>query len=416
MEIKRIPTEDINSFIEIVSRSYPGMKVVSDDDIQKMTDRFIDIQENDTTKALYGAYQSGKLVGGMLFHDFEMMFYGQKVPVGGIGMVAVDLLHKKERVAKTMLEYFHQHYLERGVYMTALYPFRPDFYKKMGYGYGTKKDRYRVQPQHLPKGPSKSHIAYISLGQIGDLVTFYNKMAVQTHGLMIRSEKDFEKPMKQPGNYTIGYIDNGEIKGYAGFSFKSETRDSFLQNDILIHEFMYEDSEVLSEMLTFFHSQQDQIRSIYFDTQDEHFHHLLTDPSNGSGHLIPHAFHESNTQGVGLMYRVLDTEKFMDSVKGHHFNGVELALEIKVSDTFLPENDKRFYVHFEDGKMTIQKETKTDVAIELDIADFSSMLMGVLPFHALYTYGKAKISDPAYVAKVTQLFYTHQKPVCFNRF
>jgi hypothetical protein len=179
---------------------------------------------------------------------------------------------------------------------------------------------------------------------------------------------------------------------------------------------MYENQEVLSEMFTFFHSQQDQIRSIYFDTQDEYFHHLLTDPSNGTNHLIPHIFHESNTQGVGLMYRVLDAEKFMESVSEHDFNGMNLSLTVKVVDTFHPDNDKIIYMKIEDGKLVGNEAFEAEVTIELNVSDFSSMLMGVVPFDALHTYGKTTISDPTYISKVTRLFYTHQKPVCLNRF
>ncbi|MGP4081702.1 GNAT family N-acetyltransferase [Pseudalkalibacillus sp. R45] len=416
MEIKKIPIEDIAQFISIVSRAYTGMKLVSGDDLEKTTDRFIDIQENDDSASLYGAYQSGKLVGGMQFHDFEMLFHEQKIPVGGIGMVAVDLLHKKEGVAKALLEHFHQHYQDRGTYFTALYPFRPDFYKQMGYGYGTKMNRYRVQPDHLPKGPSKVHIAYLTQGDTERIIDFYNKIAIRTHGLMMRTVKGFSRPMKQPGNYTIGYVKDGEVKGYAGFSFKSNPDDTFLQNDIIVHEMLYEDQEVLSEMLTFFHSQQDQIRSIYFDTQDEHFHHVLTDPSNGTGHLIPHIYHESNTQGVGLMYRILDTEAFLKQVSDHNFNNVTISLNVTVQDSFVPGNARKVHLHAQNGSLTFTDEKKADVEIKLDISDFSSVVMGVVPFEALYTYGKASISNTEYLHTVTDLFSARKKPICLNRF
>ncbi len=133
-------------------------------------------------------------------------------------MVAVDLLHKKEGVAKSLLEYFHNHYHEQGTYFIALYPFRPDFYKQMGYGYGTKMNRDRVRPAQSPKGPSKGHITFLTLEDINKIVDFYNKTAALTHGLMIRNLKGFSRSLKQPGNYTIGYVENGEVKGYPGFS------------------------------------------------------------------------------------------------------------------------------------------------------------------------------------------------------
>lgn len=34
--------------------------------------------------------------------------------------------------------FYLRHYRERGTPLTALYPFRPDFYRSMGFGFGTK--------------------------------------------------------------------------------------------------------------------------------------------------------------------------------------------------------------------------------------------------------------------------------------
>jgi predicted acetyltransferase len=48
----------------------------------------------------------------MCLHDFTMDFLGVRIPAGGVGQVAVDLLHKKEHVAKEMMAYSPQHYQE----------------------------------------------------------------------------------------------------------------------------------------------------------------------------------------------------------------------------------------------------------------------------------------------------------------
>ncbi|WLD93254.1 enhanced intracellular survival protein Eis [Alkalihalobacillus sp. AL-G] len=416
MEIKKIPLNEMEQFVAIVSRSYPGIHIVSEDDHTKTAERFSEIQKNDQASSFYGAYKDGKMVGGMRLLDFEMMYHKKIVPIGGIGSVAVDLLHKKERVAKLMLEYFHEHYRDRGFPLTALYPFRPDFYKQMGYGYGTKKNRYRVKPENLPKGSSKAHIAYITLDQVDTLVDCYNRVAAKTHGYMLRTDKDYIRPMKQQGNYTIGYLKNGEVKGYAGFSFQSGKEGNFVINDILIHEFVYENQDVLTEMLTFFHSQFDQIRYILFDTQDEHFHYLFADPRNGTDEMIPHVTHESNTQGIGLMYRILDVKVFMESLSSHNFNDKTCRLKLSVRDTFLPKNNQSVTIHVEDGRLKVGSDLETDVEVQINVSELSSWLMGVVPFDRLYQYGLAKISDPNYVNVVSDLFHSRQKPECLNRF
>jgi len=89
-----------------------------------------------------------------------MNLLSTKIPAGGIGFVGVHLLHKKEKVAKEILTYFIDHYKNLGASMALLYPFRPDFYKKMGFGFGTSMNQYKVKPSNLPKGNSKANISF----------------------------------------------------------------------------------------------------------------------------------------------------------------------------------------------------------------------------------------------------------------
>ncbi len=68
----------------------------------------------------YGVFHGGKMVGGARYHDFEMNLHGTIVKAGGVANVFVDLLHKKEHVAKEFMEHFHSHYRAEGVPIAAL--------------------------------------------------------------------------------------------------------------------------------------------------------------------------------------------------------------------------------------------------------------------------------------------------------
>ena len=54
----------------------------------------------------YGVFRDGKMVGIYRNFDFTMNVRGNLVPAGGLGMVAVDLTHKKEHIAKEIVESF----------------------------------------------------------------------------------------------------------------------------------------------------------------------------------------------------------------------------------------------------------------------------------------------------------------------
>lgn len=87
--------------------------------------------------SLWGAYRDGTLVGTTRYFDFAMRIRSVEAFVGGVGMVATDLTHKKQGVAKALIGAFLAHYRARGATMTILHPFRHDFYRRMGWGYGT---------------------------------------------------------------------------------------------------------------------------------------------------------------------------------------------------------------------------------------------------------------------------------------
>jgi len=130
--------EDFLHFVDIVIGAYPGRMDDSQPTKEQLKALFMHNQNNDAAIHYYGLWEENKLVGGMRLHDFEMNLFSKMIPVGGIGLVAVDLLRKKEKMAKELIDHFFKVFLEKQVHFVALYPFRPDFYKKMGFGYGPK--------------------------------------------------------------------------------------------------------------------------------------------------------------------------------------------------------------------------------------------------------------------------------------
>ena len=166
---------------------------------------------------LYGAFREGRLLGGMQLHDYTMTFSSSgspvdrtvQVPVGGVGMVAVDLLHKKEHVAHDLITFFLDHYRTRGMPLGLLYPFRPDFYKQMGFGYGTKMSEYRVRPSNLPTYGSKDHLVDLGPDDSELLLDYYNRYQARTHGMLRRTTFEIARKLSNLQNHLIGYRQDG---------------------------------------------------------------------------------------------------------------------------------------------------------------------------------------------------------------
>lgn len=414
--VKRLKDEDFKQFVEIVANAYPGMVLLSSEDKQKMEERILKTQKEDDDVNFYGLFRDGQLLGGMRIHNFNMRLRSAKVRTGGIGMVAVDFMHKKEKAAKGIVTYFLRHCRNNGMPMAALYPFRPDFYKKMGFGFGTKMNQYSVRPWQLPKGSTKAHVAFLQEQDKQLLLDCYSRIAESTNGMMDRSETELDNMLSVVQNKLVVYKSNGRIEGYIIFAFKKVREDNILKNNMFIREFLYENNTALMELMTFLNSQEDQIDRIIINTQDEDFHHMLYDPRDASDNLMTPVYHESNLQGVGIMYRITDTKALFEAMCDHDFNGVSCRLRMNVRDNLLEENNGAVTVHFNNGIASLAAEEDYEAEINIDIADFSSLIMGSVTFKSLLRYGIVEISDRRKAETVNKLFQADQKPVCLTMF
>jgi predicted acetyltransferase len=405
----------MTDWVTIITNAYPGMKIVSDKEKEGVRKRLWQIEKTDPGINMYGLYRGNRLLGGMRLFDFTMTMLSTPIPVGGLGLVAVDLAYKKEHVCKDMVDYFVDYYSRKKTPMLALYAFRPDFYRKMGFGYGTKINEYRIKPAELPGGHSKKHIIYATKRDLPALNACYHRYTAKTHG-MIKRTKSYGRMLFKPTNKILAVKKGGRIEGFMIFSFKTSSDENWLDVQIDISELIYENREALFELLAFLRSQSDQVNRIRYSTQDEYLHFLPHDPRTDSGKLIPEVGHETNTSGIGIMYRVIDTPGLFRALKKHDFNGHNCKLKITVHDSLYPKHAGSYIIHFADGKPVIMAGNNFDVEITLDVADYSSMVMGSVPFDKLYEYGLAEISDKKYMETVTEIFTPPHKPYCTTQF
>ncbi|MFX1517188.1 MAG: enhanced intracellular survival protein Eis [Promethearchaeota archaeon] len=417
--IRKLKEDDFDAFLGIWAGAYPGQvpRNFTEEMRRQKKDQWIKENNENPIVNFYGCFQDDKLVGGMILYDFKMNLYSKHiVECGGIGEVCVDLLYKKEHIAKELMEFAHIHFYDRGYCMTCLYPFRPDFYTKMGYGIGNKMNQYQFEPKALPN-LKKGNISVLTLDDVQSLSDCFNRYAKCTHGMILRSDdSSFFKQMLSTMK-VIGYWKDEKILGYLTFRMKQVEGGSWLQHNIHIMEFIYESHEVLLSLLTFLATQQDQVHRIIYNTHDHHFHHLLKEPRSHGNERIFHIFQESNTQGVGIMYRVINVDRFFSLLSSHKFGDKNIKLKVNIHDTFLAENSGAYIVHFQNGNpQIVSSKDDYDVEIALDIARFSSLVMGAINLKKLHQYGLIEISEKSLLRSLDRLFKTDEPPFTIEPF
>jgi predicted acetyltransferase len=413
--IQPLTEQHLDELLHLIKNAYTDFNYHLPERGLSFKERIGQIIREDATVNFWGYFKDGKMVGCMRLHDYTMNLYSTKLFAGGIGLVAVDLLHKKGKIALEMVEFFLKHYKERGASFAMLYPFRPDFYKKMGFGFGTKMDLYSIKPEQFPNGPSKEHIRFLSKEDKEKLNWCYDQYTQKTNGLLDKTDFELEALFNNPENRIIGYEQNNEIQAYAVFTFKNRNPENFLENHIHIKELVYLNSQSLNQIFTFFHSQADQVARISINTQDEDFHYLFTDARNGSNNLIPFVSHEINTSGVGVMYRVLDSKRLFASLQNHKFGNLSLSIKWNIADDLLSENNQSVTTNVKDGFIEIAECDHYDIEVSLGISDFSSLITGSVNFSSLLKYGLATVSNEEFASSLNRLF-NGQKPLCLSGF
>ena len=339
------------------------------------------------------------MVGGLAIGDFELNIRSQMVKLSSVGMVRTDMLHKKEKVCKDLMEYFIETNRQKGVNILTLTPFRPDFYKQMGFGYGSCLYNYRIPPMSFPNSGSKEFLSFIGQSEEQEVMDCYNRVWRKTHGAINGA---WFLNVFRSGRRILVYKSDGFIRGVLGFSSEKH-------REMVIEDMFYEEPKVLQAFCTFLHFQFDEFDRIMFSAPDEHFYYLLHDPTNGM------AKNENCTSVINNMFRVIDVAGLFDELHNVNFNNQTAVLEIAIRDTFYPQNSGVTVVEFTNGKASVCTrqipEVNVNLKIRLDISDFSSLIMGSINVKTLYRLGLLEISDTGSLDMLESIFTIGQKPL-----
>jgi predicted acetyltransferase len=408
-------------FVAIAANAYPAWKMHSAEERRGMAERLV--ARATSTDRIYGLFREGRLLGGMRLIDYQMNVRGVTLPTGGVGMVAVDLAHKKEAVAHDLIRFYLERCRDEGMPLATLYPFRIDFYKQMGFGLGPTIAQYSFPPATLPNRGAKAHVRLLGPKDAAALRDCYARLQARTHGLMVKTTTDMERMLANAETRVVGVQGAGALgaalTGYLAFGFDTDPGGNFIRNNLHVKELVYETPAALADLFAFLYAQADQFPRILIETHDESYHHLLHDPRDESGRMLPSVYHQTGAQGLGLMYRVLDTRALFAALSSADFGRETLRVNLMVRDSFLPENAGSVALHFAEGRPRVvegAEASQHDVELALDISELSSLVMGTVTVERLYLYGLAEVSDTGCLAALDRLFAVPRQPQCLTHF
>lgn len=405
MDIRFVRPEEVQQLARNVVTSFPS----------KTPPELLANMESELHTPAEGRYlgcfdDDGTLIGSILMMDFSYNVRGIMMPMGGPAYVATNFLHKKEKIAYTLLKVMMGFYAQTGVCIGCLHPFNPAFYRKMGYGYCNEYHYYSPKPCYIRSYGDKSGLSYATQQDRDEILAFYRRYARRTNGAAIHPFMDPYRIFQQP--YVVICRRNGKITGYLTFEFVEVDHYTDMYHDLLVHEMIYEDLETLQQFMTFFASQTDQIDRVRIFSTDEYLHMMFTNPDSGENKAHDGAIQEIGRRTMGCMVRIYDVKQFF--LKQTHCccpvsRSFVLALDIR--DTFLPQNNGLFYLDISGKTVTLKEKAQADVTMCADISDLSSIVMGAYPVRQAAALGLIQVSDQSYLSDIQNAIGWNEKPV-----
>jgi len=306
MEIRKIHLSEVEEYCKLQYRAYPSMRLGSKADFDSFIERVK--KSFDTNEfSLYGSFEKEGMVGSMTLYNFQINYLGEWLPIEGIGSVAVDLLHKREHVCQKMLAWAEQNMIQQKIPLAFLFPFRPDFYVPMGYGYGPMLYQYAMDPAFLPHTGDKSKLCFLTQEHIPLIRDFENRMDSSSHGYFKKQDRELSNFFDRISFQKVGFIRDNHLEGWMVFNTQLPDPKNFLRSHLYIYEWWNETSEARMAFLSFLYSQKDQYEQIVYNTVDPSLMHVVKDPRSDKQKMIaPFISHPVGQASTSIFYSVID--------------------------------------------------------------------------------------------------------------
>lgn len=300
----------------------------------------------------------GQVVCSLVLYPFTAYVRGQRVPVTGVGSVAVSPEHRRRGIGEGMIRAMLRETRQDGRALSMLYAFRGSYYRKFGYGAVEMCQPLAFAPSNLPPSEEARRTRRLMLPDRPAVEALFERAASQGHFALGRTHDWWTRRLwNYPGDWVV-YEGRrrGQIEGYIYYEVDS-TQGPFKLAVSLI-EFVATTPEAHRGLVGHLASLSDQVMEIHYAAPaDNVWPLLLKTPQN----LRPGAeiglIADTGNLGVGAMLRFTDVRLGLERLPVWSQARGEIVLD--VDDPILPPNARAYRVGARDGRLKVRPEPAT---------------------------------------------------------
>ncbi|MHA1218084.1 MAG: GNAT family N-acetyltransferase [Candidatus Heimdallarchaeaceae archaeon] len=355
VEIKEVSGDEIDPLLEMVFYAFfstPG-------DIERLLKNKHYFKED----LCYAIYEDDKPVSGLMLKPILQNVRGTIKKMCGVAEVVTDPEARRKGYAKKLMDLSFKKMKEKEQVFSTLYPFKEEFYERLGYVSFPQLRTAVFSPQSLVpliKEELDGTVERINIKEGMDVYLDYiKKFQLKIHGMGIKHDTE-QARMKDEATYwlAIAKKNNGEVIGIMTYKITG------FWKEIKIRHFYFNNSQGKYLLLQWLAHHADQVNEIHLPILPGDFPEIwFNDTFWGSkGKIVSREWVPSP------MGRVV----IVDQISGIHVG--EGSISMKIKDEQCEWNNKTYLFENKDGILNVNEIEHYDC--ELTIQGLSAIIFG----------------------------------------
>jgi predicted acetyltransferase len=247
--------------------------------------------------------ETGRLAGAFRAYRFTLHLHGYAWPVLGLAAVAVAPAFRRRGVGRWMCGEAHRIGLERGDLLSLLFPFRTDFYSRMGYALTGTLHRYRFALADLPLSLGWEGVEWVPRQSLDEVRALHARLIRLGNGGLDRTDRMWGFLSRDRWSVHLHRDAAGVPQGYLVASLRPGRSGGLLE----VRELLAGTDEAREALLGWIAAQRDQATEGLFDAlPSDDFGERLANPRRPRSPMVRELWFSTATVLRGPMARVLD--------------------------------------------------------------------------------------------------------------
>ncbi len=303
----------------------------------------------------------GEIVASLVLYPLHAYVRGEKLPVTGIGSVAVSPEHRRRGIGEALVRASLREMRQRGDAMSMLYSFRGDFYRRFGWGLVETPVMYSLPPAVLPASDEAKRVRRLRMPDRPLVQELYDQFARERgHFALARRPEWWERRLwGYEGDWIVYEKRRGQIEGY--LHVQVDAGDGPWKLVLTVNEFVALTPDAHRGLTGYLHGLRDQAAEVVITAAaDAPWAAQFADAANLRGDMKLGVLRTTGHAGYGAMLRLLDVKSALESLPVSAQARGDVVIEVR--DSVLPANERAWRVHVRDGQLTVRAETPRQAA------------------------------------------------------